>query len=153
MKKSIITLAVLVLNFAAGTSAANMPTYTSMVYPGIDGKLVYVPDEHGNVIPDYSHAGYGGGGIALPYVPERETVWPVEGDNAANIQGAIDRVSKLPLDENGFRGAVLIKKGCYKLFEPIHISSSGVVLRGEGMAETSTILIGMTTDSMKTGNY
>jgi hypothetical protein len=152
MKTSIMTIVLLVLNFAAGTSAANLPTYTSMVYPGIDGKLVYVPDEHGNVIPDYSHAGYGGGGVALPYAPVRETVWPVEGDNAANIQGAIDRVSILPLDENGFRGAILIKKGYYKLFEPIRISASGVVLRGEGMEKTNTILIGMTTDSMKTGN-
>jgi len=143
---------VLVLHFTAGASAENLPSFTSMVYPGIDGKLVYVPDEHGNVIPDYSYAGYGGGGIALPYVQVRETVWPVEGDNAGNIQEAINRVSKLPLDANGFRGAVLIKKGYYKLFKPIHISSSGVVLRGEGMEETNTILIGMTTDAMKTGN-
>ena len=92
----------LVLCFSAGTVTANLPAYTSRVYPGIDGKLVYIPDEHGNVIPDYSHAGYGGGGAALPYVPVRETVWPVEGDNAAAIQAAIDRVSKLPLDTNGF---------------------------------------------------
>ncbi|MFC1552514.1 hypothetical protein ACFL6P_08130 [Candidatus Latescibacterota bacterium] len=36
--------------------------HSSLVYPGEDGKLVYVPDERGNVIPDYSYAGYMGGG-------------------------------------------------------------------------------------------
>ena len=32
--------------------------------PGIDGRLVYVPDEQGNTIHDASHAGYRGGGVA-----------------------------------------------------------------------------------------
>ncbi|MFC1508914.1 hypothetical protein ACFL60_04400 [Candidatus Omnitrophota bacterium] len=151
MKKTIITTSVLVLLVASGVHTADLPPCTSLVYPGIDGKLAYVPDEQGNIIPDYSHAGYGGGGVALPYVPVRETVWPVEGDNAAHIQDAIDRVSGLPLDENGFRGAVLLKMGYYELFEPINISASGVVLRGEGMGDTGTIIIGKTTESMKTG--
>jgi len=31
-------------------------------------------------------------------VPIKETVWPVKGDNVANVQAAIDRVSALPLD-------------------------------------------------------
>ena len=37
----------------------------SKVYPGIDGKLVYVPDDQGNVIIDASHAGYKGGGVNI----------------------------------------------------------------------------------------
>ncbi|MCE5248732.1 hypothetical protein LLG96_00785 [bacterium] len=119
--------------------------YCSLVYPGVDGKLVYIPDERGNIIPDFSHAGYMGGGVALPYVPVRETVWPVEGDNTPVIQDAINRVSNIPLDKNGFRGAVLLKQGYYTLASPLRITASGVVLRGESQGDTGTILIGLGT--------
>src|SRR3954471_8091991 len=114
----------------------------SRVYPGGDGKLVYVPDEQGNTIIDSSHAGYGGGGVAIPTAPVREVVWPVAGDNNANIQTAINKVSAGPLDANGFRGAVLLKAGYYRMAMPVRIQASGVVLRGEGMGDTGTILIG-----------
>jgi len=103
---------------------------------------VYVPDDQGNIIPDFSNAGYGGGGVPIPYVPVKETVWGVEGDATPVIQAAIDRVSALPLDENDFRGAVLLKMGYYDLNSPLNISTSGVVLRGEGQDQLGTILIG-----------
>ena len=114
----------------------------SRIYPGIDNKLVYVPDEQGNTIIDSSHAGYGGGGVAIPTVPVRETIWPVAGDNTENIQAAINKVSSRPLDAGGFRGAVLLKAGYYRMATPVKIQASGVVLRGEGMGDTGTILIG-----------
>ncbi|HET9942729.1 MAG TPA: hypothetical protein VFR05_05275, partial [Terriglobia bacterium] len=114
----------------------------SRVYPGIDGKLAYVPDDQGNTILDASHAGYGGGGKTIPTVPVRETVWPVAGDNNMNIQAAIDKVSSRPLDTNGFRGAVLLRAGYYRMAAPLRIQASGVVLRGESMGDTGTILIG-----------
>lgn len=126
----------------AGARAADLPPTVSRVYPGADGRLAYLADEQGNVIQDFSHAGYRGGGIAIPPVPVRETVWPVAGDNRENLQAAIDRVSALPLDANGFRGAVLIKHGYYKMAQPLRISAGGVVLRGEGMSDDGTILIG-----------
>ena len=72
---------------------------------------MYVPDEHGNTILDSSHAGYGGGGVSIPTVPVKETIWPVAGDNTAHVQAAIDKVSALPLDRSGFRGAVLLRAG------------------------------------------
>ena len=126
----------------AAAQVADIPPTVSRVYPGPDGKLVYVPDEQGNTIPDFSYAGYGGGGLPIPTVPVKETVWPVVGDNTANIQAAIDKVSALPLDKFGFRGAVLIKMGYYKMATPLQIQASGVVLRGEGMGDTGTVLIG-----------
>jgi len=132
-------LSVVLLHAAYAGEAQN---YTTRVYPGVDGKLVYIPDEQGTVIPDFSCAGYGGGGVALPYVPVKETVWPVTNDDSPVIQSAIDRVSALPLDENGFHGAVLLKQGYYELKSPLSIAASGVVLRGEGQGETGTILIG-----------
>jgi hypothetical protein len=119
----------------------DIPPTTSMVYPGTDGRLVYVADSMGNKIPDFSNAGYKGGGVAIPYVATRATVWPVLGDNSANIQAAIDMVSALPPDPSGFRGAVLLKIGTYELEKPLNIKASGVVLRGEGMSDIGTILI------------
>src|SRR4030095_15118089 len=115
---------------------------TSRVYPGIDNKLVYIADDQGNTIIDSSHAGYGGGGVGIPTVPVRETIWPVAGDNTENIQAAINKVAARPLDPGGVRGAVLLKAGYYRMATPVKIEASGVVLRGEGMGDTGTILIG-----------
>jgi hypothetical protein len=120
----------------------DIPHTASLVYPGTNGKLVYVADSLGNRIPDFSNAGYKGGGVPIPYVAIKETVWPVLGDNSTIIQAAIDRVSALPLDASGFRGAVLLKMGTYGLEKPLNIKASGVVLRGEGMSDIGTILIG-----------
>jgi hypothetical protein len=122
--------------------AQDIPPTTSLVYPGSDGRLVYVSDSLGNTIPDFSHAGYKGGGVAIPIVPVRRTVWPMPGDNSVKIQEAIDEVSTLPADASGFRGAILLKMGTYLLEKPIFIRSSGVVLRGEGMSDVGTILVG-----------
>jgi hypothetical protein len=135
---------VLLMFFITGLTviAQDIPPTASLVYPGTDGKLVYVADSLGNRIPDFSNAGYKGGGVAIPYVPNKITVWPVVGDNSDNIQAAIDKVSALPLDASGFRGAVLLKIGTYNLEKPVTIKASGVVLRGEGMSEIGTILIG-----------
>jgi hypothetical protein len=118
-----------------------LPT-TSLVYPGVDGKLVYVADSAGNRIPDFSNAGYKGGGVRIPHVPVKKTVWPVPGDNSAVIQSAIDEISALPPDASGFRGAVLLKMGSYVLDKPLYIIASGVVLRGEGMSDIGTVLMG-----------
>lgn len=109
------------------------------VYAGPDGKLVYKTTAAGDRIMDFSHAGYMGGGAALPEVPARITVQPVEGDNTAVIQDAIDEVSAMGL-EKGFRGAVVLAPGDYTCSGTISIRTSGVVLRGSGSgAKGSTI--------------
>ena len=102
-----------------------------ILYPGSDGRLVYVADEKGNRIPDFSHAGYGGGGVELPQVSVVETVSPGDRDDGARIQEAIDRVSQRALDGNGLRGAVLLKRGRYQIAGTITIRTGGIVLRGE----------------------
>ena len=143
MKLKIISLPALMLLFSGLiASAQDIPPTTTLVYPGTDGRLVYVADTLGNIIPDFSNAGYKGGGVPLPNVATKATVWPVLGDNSANIQAAIDKVSALPIDASGFRGAVLLKMGMYDLEKPITIKASGVILRGEGMSDIGTILIG-----------
>jgi hypothetical protein len=115
-----------------------------MVYPGINGKLVYKADSLGNSIPDFSNAGYQGGGVAIPYVQTKAILWPVPGDNSDRIQKIIDSVSALTPDSYGFRGAIQLKMGMYQLYKPIYIKTSGIVLRGEGMSDIGTILFGKT---------
>jgi hypothetical protein len=122
---------------------------SSLVFPGADGHLTYVPDAQGNVIPDFSNVGYENGVVALPgtegaaAVPVKAVVTPLAKgvDAGATIQAAIDQVSKLPVDANGFRGAVLLKTGLYPISGQIRITASGVVLRGEG---TDTTGLGLT---------
>ena len=141
-RRSILQLAMAPALLPQTSAAQDLDPTTSKVYPGPAGRLVYVPDDQGNTIHDASHAGYRGGGVAIPTVPARETIWPVVGDNSAHIQAAIDRVSARPLDAGGFRGAVLLRAGYYRITAPLTIRASGVVLRGEGMGDTGTILIG-----------
>ena len=43
--------------------AQDMSPTTTLVYPGTDGRLVYIADSLGNKIPDFSNAGYKGGGV------------------------------------------------------------------------------------------
>jgi hypothetical protein len=118
---------------------------STLVYPGINGKLVYEKyanqgeDTLVNVIPDFSYAGYKRGGVALPEnTPVKITLEPNGSQNdLARIQNAINQVSGMPMDENGIRGAVLLKAGLYHVEGPLTISASGVVLRGEDQLPAS----------------
>jgi hypothetical protein len=111
---------------------------TSWVYFGPDNQLQYRSDDLGNQIMDFSYAGYGGGGVAIPAAPVQTTVSPVDGDNTVNIQLAVDQVSELDPDADGFRGAVLLAAGSYDVGGTVRISSSGVVLRGSGSGPDGT---------------
>jgi hypothetical protein len=102
----------------------------------------YAPDEHGNTLPDFSHAGFRGGGFPLPAQAEI----PVKAIVASgeDVQAAIDVVSALDMGANGYRGAVLLLRGLHKVVTPLLISVSGVVLRGEGSSrDNGTLLVGV----------
>ncbi len=107
------------------------------------GSLTYYPDNNGFVIPDFSHAGYKGGGLDLPVVEVKKTISPISGDNTAHIQAAIDEVAAMSPDANGHKGAVLLAAGKYEIRGTVNLNSSGVVLRGMGDGEdesSNTIL-------------
>jgi hypothetical protein len=95
-----------------------------------NGLLKYVADEQGNTIPDFSKVGFYHGQKNIPIVPVVKTLTANENSDD-EIKNAIEELVKKPLDKNGFRGAILLKKGIYKV-ESIQISVSGIVLRGEG---------------------
>ena len=114
---------------------------SSLVSVGTNGKLIYTPDSKGNIVPDFSGVGYMNSEASIPTIDVVKTVNPVEGDNLANIQNAINEVSLLTPDSNGFRGAILFKAGTYNISDSVTISASGIVLRGEGFDVTGTNFI------------
>jgi hypothetical protein len=101
--------------------------------------LEYKTTPKGDRIVDFSHAGYLGGGIAIPTLPVKKEVAPADGDDTAAILAAILEVSALPLVQ-GFRGAVLLKPGTFHCAKPITIGTDGIVLRGSGSGKDGTLI-------------
>jgi hypothetical protein len=99
------------------------------------GKLEYGSTPRKDRISDFSYAGYRGGGIALPTVATKIKLSPgTEPDDTPRIQAALDQAGKLPADNSGRRGAVELAPGTYHLAGTLQMTSSGVVLRGSGIA-------------------
>ena len=153
----------LFLAFQFLTALSSYSQESTLVYPGTDGKLVYATYlnknetdvNNTNTLPDFSYVGYMDGAVGVPVgeVPVKITLNPnPSGEDRTRIQDAIDQVCNMPLDANGFRGAVLLKKGTYRLNDEtipvlkdgmghaLRIWESGVVLRGEGQGADGTIL-------------
>ncbi len=93
---------------ADNTKALNRP----WVAISPSGKLEYKTTAKGGRILDFSHAGYMGGGVALPTFPVKKEIGSSGGNDTAAIQAAIGEVSAMAL-VNGSRGAVLLKSGIF----------------------------------------
>jgi len=121
-----------------------------LVELGSNGLLRYAlysergSDHARNIVPDFSRAGYQGGGVSLPTrssIPVIEILEPnAEGDDYPRIQAAIDAVAVRVQDSRGLRGAVLLRRGHYRLSKTLTIQASGVVLRGEGRGADGTVI-------------
>ncbi|HLQ51720.1 MAG TPA: hypothetical protein VK129_09500, partial [Terriglobales bacterium] len=122
---------------AAGTSTTGTSTW---VLFGDNHRLQYHQDANGNRIMEFSNAGYAGGGVPLPSAPVQATVNPSGGDDTAAIQSAIDTVSALPLDSNGFRGTVQLSPGIFNVSSTLNIGAGGVILHGAGSAAGGTLI-------------
>ena len=130
------------LIFTVSSIGFTQPSWQSKFVQESNGKLTYSPDEKGNIIPDFSHVGYHRGDKEIPTVEVVKTITaPASGDSQHLIQKAIDEVSRLPVNKQGFRGAILLKKGIYSIPGSLKISAGGIVLRGEGDNENGTVLI------------
>src|SRR5688572_7899269 len=121
--------ACLVLTSVAATRPAPPPP---AVEQGRDGTLVYAASDKGDRVIDFSNCGYMGADEEISNVPVRIVVPLTDGDSTQRIQRALDEVAKLPPDERGIRGAVLLEKGRYEVNGGLRIRASGVVLRGSG---------------------
>lgn len=107
------------------------------------GRLRYKPyNKQGDIIPDFSMAGYRRGLEEIPDVPVAETITANKdgSDEYQKIMDAVERIAQLPKDKKGFRGALLFKKGTYHISKPLVIDVDGVVLRGEGDDDNGTVL-------------
>jgi len=146
----------LFLGLLVAMASSGWGTPSSWVATGPDGRLSYRADAQGNSIPDFSRAGYRGGGIPLPAVAVAATLAPQPaGDDTVRIQQALDEVGRRPADRDGHRGALLLQKGTYRVDGaqsrakgrwPNADGSSlivpdGVVLRGEGSGEEGTVIV------------
>ena len=86
---------------------------------------------------DYSYCGYHRSEMPIPSANVVVYVQPFGDDDAAQLQAAIDYVSRQKADKlTGLRGAVLLGEGTFSLSEPLCIRTSGVVLRGSGREKT-----------------
>lgn len=95
----------------------------------------------GSTIPDFSHVGYHGDGArSLPSrddIPALATLMAASdgaGDDTARIQAALDEVGAAPMSSvNGYRGAVVLNAGTFRIADPLVMRHDGVVLRGAGV--------------------
>ena len=128
------------------------------------GNLIYgpyanrgEPNDAFHIVPDFSFAGYGGGGVALPSeesIPVRVTLAPDgEADDRLRIQSAIDDVSSQTPDARGIRGAILLKAGEWQVSAPLEVRASGIILRGEGQGEGGTVIRANSTEDRDTLLY
>jgi len=132
------------------THPINTSRDAALVSVGSSGRLHYAlyaergSDSPDSIVPDFSRAGYHGGGIALPApdsLPVRAMLSPSSsGDDYARIQQAIDTISARAPDARGIRGVVLLKRGRYTLSKGLLIRSGGVILRGEGRGDNGTVI-------------
>jgi hypothetical protein len=129
-------VALLACALLANAISASAQTNTLVNY-GTNGLLSYTPIGSGNVVPDYSGVGYKNGEVAIPSVPVVLTLDAVAGDNRAAIQAAINQVAAMPVQANGFRGAILLRAGYYEVSDTLVVKESGIVIRGEGTGATT----------------
>lgn len=135
------TLLSIIISWVFVTATAQQAWHSKYVQVKKDGTIQYTADELGNTIPDFSGVGYKQNRKTLPVVPVVKTISPNGVNDEQLIQQAIDEVAKMKINTNGFRGAVLLKKGLYKIPGTIRITASGIVLRGEG-EETKLLATG-----------
>ncbi len=127
----VVACAIVAVVVAVGNRLDAQDRAKAFVYQDSSGSLVYPTDPLGNRIPDYSHCGYRSGNAPSPDVQAMvRVVEAIEGDASEKIQAAIDFVSSLPLSAEGFRGAVLLTPGDFRVSRQLSIRASGVVLRG-----------------------
>ncbi len=139
--KSILTICILLTGILMLSFVKDNLWRSRFLTVNKDGSITYIPDEKGNTIPDFSLVGYHHRLKEIPNVKVVKTVSPVKGDAGSSIQDAIDQVSAMPIGADGFRGAILLKKGDYSIAGTIHINADGILLKGEGNTVGGTRLI------------
>lgn len=127
----------------ASTSYVVPETAPAIDYDSEANRLIYSPSDNGDMLPDYSYAGYRKSNEPLPSsdsIPTVLTLTPSGGNDTNQIADALAKFADLPADERGIRGALLLKAGDWKVTGPIYIKTSGVIIRGEGSGLDGTVV-------------
>jgi len=104
--------------------------------------LSYKSGHRGNKVLDFSLAGYKGGGVKLPefssvlknnQIIELSPSGDTSGKkDAAAIKKAVADITSWPLNQNGFKGGILLKEGVFYISSQIDIKTSGIIIAGAG---------------------
>lgn len=136
-------------NTAANAPLAAIDPGTGQLHYGAYANRDQTNADH--MIPDFSYAGYMGGGVALPdpsSIPVIVTLAPDgPADDLARINAAIAQVAAQTPDARGIRGTVLLQAGDWQVSDKIIISTDGIILRGEGQDAGGTVIQATTTDN------
>lgn len=120
---------------AAPTASGAAHSYLNVT----NSVLNLAADTNGYQIPDFSHAGYESSNKELPVFGQdyaaKITLSNPSGDETDRIQDAIRKVSDLPMNASGYRGAVVLGAGTWNVTS-LTIDADGVVLRGAGQDAT-----------------
>ncbi|KAK9765686.1 hypothetical protein K7432_005780 [Basidiobolus ranarum] len=96
-----------------------------------------------DIVPDFSYAGYEAGAKPIPEnIPSLVTLTPSSGntDDTARIQQAVNTLGSKPIDSGtGYRGALLLQSGVYRIAQSIQIGYTGVIIRGDLNGNTTII--------------
>ena len=116
------------------TPTPTPPAAADLRYPVVESDYMPSRQQTGDMIPDFSRVGYRWGDRAIPDVAVVETLTPPSdgGDATALIQQAIDRTQS---------GAILLKRGVYRISGTIRSNRGGVGLRGGGEGGDGTLLV------------
>ncbi len=87
-------------------------------------------------LPDFAYAGYQSGLEPIPEISATIELSPVQGDNAPQINKAVQKLARRKPDSNGFRGKLLLSAGTFELHDEIKIYHSGIVIGGAGVDAT-----------------
>ena len=114
---------------------------TSLSFVQAIAPVAATPPGTASTMIDFSYAGYKGGGTPLPAVPAVVSVRPSGGDDTALLQAALDRVASLPARADGFRGALQLAAGRFRVAGQLYLRESGVVLRGSPDTSKATTIL------------
>ncbi|WP_092542757.1 DUF6298 domain-containing protein [Zunongwangia mangrovi] len=138
MHKSLVVLFLLLIGILEVQGQQDYPDLSK----DENGQITYLADKSGNNIPDFSYSGYQMSSESIPNVPAKVIISSMDSDATQTIQQAVDYVSNLKPDKNGFRGAVVLKEGTFHINGTVYLRSSGIVLRGSGNSKNGTVLLG-----------
>jgi hypothetical protein len=114
-------------------TALFLPLFAAVLFPCAADTAPHFPI-------DFSVAGFRAGG-PIPFVPARIAVAPTGADDTDLLQSALDHLASLPLGPDGFRGALLLRPGRFRVRGQLKVTAGGIVLRGSGAGAGGTVII------------